>query len=76
MPLQLYKADLGARHTYSSIENTLHGNGRVIEQSIILPIKKASEPGGDDLMCYVLSLEDAGAHISLTHPDGILMIEK
>ena len=54
--------------TRSSIENTLHGNGRVI--------KKASEAGGGDLMCYVLSLEEGVVHISVTNTDGILTIEK
>ena len=60
----------------SSIENTLHGNGRVIEQGMLLQIKKASEAGGCDLMCYVFSLEHAVAHISVTNPDGISTIEK
>ena len=59
-----------------SIETCLHGNGRVIEQGIILQIEKASGAGGGDLMCYVFSLEDAVAHISVTEPDGILTIEK
>ena len=62
--------------TRSSIENTLHGNGRVIEEVMVLQIEKASETGGGDLMCYVFSLENAVAHISVTDPDGILMTEK
>ena len=59
-----------------SIETRLHGNGRVIEQGIILQIEKASGAGGGDLICYVFSLEDAVAHVSVTDPDGILTIEK
>ena len=62
--------------TRSSIENTLHGNGRVIEQGMVLQIEKASEDGGGDRMCYVFSLEDAVAHLSVTDPDGILTIKK
>ena len=62
--------------TRSSIGNTLHGNGRVIEQGIILQIEKASAAGGGNLMCYVFSLENAVAHISITEPNGILTIEK
>ena len=62
--------------TRSSIDNTLHGNGRVIEQGIILQIEKASAAGGGNLMCYVFSLENAVAHISITEPNGILTIEK
>ena len=45
-------------------------------QGTILQIEKPSETGGGDLMCYVFSLEDAVAHISVTNPDGILTIEK
>ena len=61
--------------TRSSIDNTLHGNGRVIEQGIILQMEKVVEASGD-LMCYVFSLEDVVAHISVTDPSGILTIEK
>ena len=62
-------------YTRSSIDNNLHGNGRVIEQGIILQIEKAAEASGD-LMCYVFSLEDAVAHFSVTDPGRILTIEK
>ena len=55
--------------TRSSIDNTLHG-------SILLQIEKTPETNGGDLMCYVFSLEDAVAHLSVTNPCGILMIEK
>ena len=62
--------------TCLSIENILHGDGRVIDQGMVLQIEKASEASGSGLMCYVFSLEDAVAHISATDPDGILTIEK
>ena len=55
--------------TRSSIDNTLHG-------SILLQIEKTPETNGGDLMCYVFSLEDAVAHLSVTDPSGILSIEK
>ena len=61
--------------TRLSIDNTLHGSGRAVNQGIMLQIKKASETGDDKLMCYVFSLEDAVAHLSVTHPSGILTIE-
>ena len=60
----------------SSIDNTLHGSGRTVEKSGILrQIEKAPETSGG-LMCYVFSLEDAVAHLSVTDPSGILTIEK
>ena len=62
--------------TCPSIENTLHGDGRVMKQGIVLQTGKASEGGGGHLMCYAFSLEDAVAHKSVTNPDGILTIEK
>ena len=63
--------------TRSSIDNTLHGSGRVVEKSnILLQIKKAPETSGGDLTCYVFSLEDAVAHLSFVNPGGILTIEK
>ena len=62
--------------TRSSIDNTLHGSGRAVEKSgILLQIEKAPETSGD-LTCYVFSLEDAVAHLSVTDPSGILTIEK
>ena len=42
---------------------------------MLLQIEKATEASGD-LMCYVFSLEDAVAHLSVTDPSGILMIKK
>ena len=61
--------------TRLSIDNTLHDNSRLIEQDIILQIEKAAEASGD-LMCYVFSLEDTVAHLSVTDPGHILTIEK
>ena len=62
--------------TRSNIDNTLHGNGRVVVKGMIHQIKKASEASGGDLMCYVFSLEDPVAHLSVNDPNGILTIEK
>ena len=61
--------------TRSSNDSSLHGSGRAVNQGITLQIKKASKTGSD-LMCYVLSLEDEVAHLSVTNPSGILTIEK
>ena len=62
--------------TRSSIDNTLHGSGRAVEKSgALLQIDKVPETSGD-LTCYVFSLEDAVAHLSVTDPSGILAIEK
>ena len=61
--------------TRSSIDNTLHGNGRVVDKGIILQIEKAAESSGD-LRCYIFSLEDAAAHLNINDPNGILTIEK
>ena len=63
--------------TLSSIDNTLHGSGRAVEKSgILLQIEKSPETRGGDLICYVFSLEDAAANLSVTDPNGILSIEK
>ena len=62
--------------TRSSIDNTLHGNGRAVDKDIVLQIEKAPEAGGGDLMCYVFSLENVVAHLSVNNLDGILTIEK
>ena len=61
--------------TRSSIDNTLHGNGRVVDKGIILQIEKAAETTGD-LRCYIFSLEDGAAHLTVNYPNGILTIEK
>ena len=61
----------------SSIDNTLHGSSRTVEKSgILLQIEKVPETGNGGLTCYVFSLEDVVAHISVTDPSGILIIEK
>ena len=61
----------------SSTDNTLHSSGRAVEKSgILLQIEKVPETVAGDLMCFVFSLEDAVAHISVTDPSGILTIEK
>ena len=60
-----------------SIDNLLHGSGRAVEKSgILLQIVKAPETSGGDLTCYIFSLEDAVAHLSVTDLSGILIIEK
>ena len=63
--------------TRSSIDNTLHGSGRAVEKTgILLQNEKAPETNGGDLTCYVFSLEDAVAHLSVTNSSGMLTIEK
>ena len=61
--------------TRSSIDNTLHGNSRAVDKSMVLQVEKAAEASGD-LMYYVFSLEDAVTHLSVNNPDGILTTEK
>ena len=62
--------------TRSSIDNTPHGNSRAMEKSgILLQIEKTPETSGN-LTCYLFSLEDAVAHLSLTDCSGILMTVK
>ena len=63
--------------TSSSTHKALHGNGMTVEKSgILLQIETAPETSGGDLMCYVFSLKDAVAHLSMTDPSGILTIER
>ena len=63
--------------TRSSTNDTLHGSGRAVEKSgILLQIGKVAETSDGDLTCYIFSLEDAVAHLSVTDPSGILTIEK
>ena len=63
--------------TPSSTYNTLHGRGRAMEKSLILlQIEKALETSNGYVTCYVSSLEDEVAHLSVTDPSGILTIEK
>ena len=62
--------------TRLSTGNTLRLSGRTVEKSgILLQIEKVPETSSD-LTCYVFSLEDAVAHLSVTDPSGILTIEK
>ena len=63
--------------TRSSTDNTLHSNFRAVEKSAILrQIEKSAEASSRDLTCYVFSLEDSVAHLSVTNPSWILTIEK
>ena len=63
--------------TRSSTDNNLHGSSRTVEKSgVLLQIEKVPETSNGDLTCYVFSLEDAVAHLSVTDPSGILTTEK
>ena len=63
--------------TRSSIDNTLHGSGRTVEKrGTLIQIEKVPGTSDGELTCYVFSLEDAVAHLSVTDPSGILAIEK
>ena len=63
--------------TRFSTNNTFHGIGKAVEKSgILLQTEKAGETSDGDLTCYVFSLEDAVAHLSVTDPSEILTIEK
>ena len=57
--------------TRSSTDNTLHGSGRAVEKSaILLQIEKVPEASNGNLKCYVFSLDDAVAHLSVTNASG------
>ena len=63
--------------TRLSTDNTLQGSSRVVEKSgILLQIEKVAGTSNGDLKCYIFSLEDAVAHLSVSDPSGILTIEK
>ena len=63
--------------TRLSTNNTLHSSGMAVEKSgILLQIEKTAETSNGDLTCYVFSLEDSVAHLSVTDPSSILTIEK
>ena len=63
--------------TCLNTDNTLHGNCRVVEKSgILLQIEQVPETNNGDLTCYVFSLEDSVAHLSVTNLSDILIIEK
>ena len=64
-------------YTRSSTDNTFHGSSRAMGKSgILLQIEKAPKTSNGDLTCYVFSLEDAVAHLSVINPSAILIIEK
>ena len=59
--------------TRSITGNTLHSNGRAVEESdILLKTEKAAEPSNGDPTCYVFSLKDAVAHSAVNNSSGIL----
>ena len=63
--------------TRSSTDNTLHGSVWTVEKSgILLQTEKVPETSNGDLTCYVFSLEDAIAHLSVTNPSSILTTDK
>ena len=63
--------------TRLSTNSTLHSSGMAVEKSgILLQIEKTAETSNGDLTCYIFSLEDAVAYLSVTDPSGILTIEK
>ena len=63
--------------TRFSTNNILNGSGKAVEKGgMLLQIEKAPEASNGDLTCYVFSLEDAVAHLSVIDPSGILTIEK
>ena len=68
------RVKLGLRiDTLLSTKNTLHGSGR---SGILLQIEKEPKTSGGDLKWYVISLDDAVAHLSVTDPSQVLTIEK
>ena len=46
------------------------------KSGILLQFEKAAETNNGDITCYLFSLEDAAAHLSVTDSSGILNIEK
>ena len=63
--------------TRFSTNNIFNGSGKAVEKrGMLLQIEKAPEASNGDLTCYVFSLEDAVAHLSVIDPSGILTIEK
>ena len=63
--------------TRLSTDNTLHGSDRTVEKSgTLLQIEKVPATSNVDLTCYVFSLKDPVAHLSVTNPSSILTIEK
>ena len=62
--------------TRLSTDSALHGSGKAVEKGILLQIEKVPETSTGDLTCYVFSLEDAVAHLSVTDPNRVLTIGK
>ena len=63
--------------TRSITGNTLHSNGRTVEESgILLQTEKAAEPSHGDPTCYVFSLKNSVAHLAVNNASGILTIAK
>ena len=61
----------------SSKHNILLGSGRAVEKSrSLLQIEKAAESSDGDLLCHLLRLEDAIAHLITSDPCEISTIEK
>ena len=62
--------------TCSRTDNTLHGSGTAVEKSgILLQTEKVAETNNSDLTCYVFSLDNAVALLSVTDPSGILTMK-
>ena len=60
----------------STPDEALHGSGRPVDRTgILLQIERAAETSGDDLLCYVFSLEDAVCHLN-NQGGELLSIEK
>ena len=66
----------GLIHVQALITHSMAVAGQWKKGGILLQIEKAPEASGGDLTCYMFILEDAVAHLSVTYPSGILMIEK
>ena len=43
--------------TRSSIDNTLHGNGRAVDKGMVLQIEKAARASGGDLNAMFLAMK-------------------
>ena len=61
--------------TRSSTDNTLHGSGKAVEKGILIQIEQVPEASNWDHMCYIFSLENTVARISVTDRIRILTIE-
>ena len=62
---------------YWSTDNTLHDSSRALEKSdVSLQIEKVGESRDAELVCHMVSLKDAVAHLGTSNPSGIKTIEK